>query len=457
MARSKPDARDRLTAALARLTVGVFYRSVDVVDARRVPERGPLLLVANHPNSLVDPLVLMASLGRVPRFLGKSTLWDIPPLRPLLRLARVIPVYRRQDAGADVSLNERTFARCREELAGGSAVALFPEGISYHEPRMQPLRSGAARIAVGAEAAFGPLGLSIVPIGLTFEDKGRFRSRALVQVGEAIAAADYAGPRGVEDRAAVDRLTLALESGLRAVTLNADSWRQAELVQHASDVFAQAGGELPLRASLAERVPLRRRFIDAYRELSQRSPERLDALLARLREYAALLEASGLEDRHVRARYRGVPGWTGTRLAELLCMAPAALLGALINALPYLVTRWIGSRYRRHPELPASFKLLSGAVLFPLAWLAAALVCGRLWGPVAGWAAAAAGPLCGYVGVLFRERQRSLRREARALLVLRRDPARGERLRRLRGSLRREFARLAREHWPDERPEAGLN
>src|SRR6185369_9742037 len=111
--------------ALARFVLRVFFREVEVVGAERLPLDRPLVIVANHVNGLVDPVLILGPLPVRPRFLAKSTLWKIPVLAQLLNVARAIPVYRRQDAGdagvagGDASRNDETFARCHEALAEG--------------------------------------------------------------------------------------------------------------------------------------------------------------------------------------------------------------------------------------------------------------------------------------------------------------------------------------------------
>jgi 1-acyl-sn-glycerol-3-phosphate acyltransferase len=135
--------------ALSRLLIRVFFRQVEVQQAARMPPTTPVVLVANHINGLVDGLLLMAKLDRFPRFLGKSTLFKIAPLWPFLKLAGVIPVYRQVD-GATGEQNASAFRRCHEILARGGLVALFPEGISHDLSSLQPLRTGAARIALEA-------------------------------------------------------------------------------------------------------------------------------------------------------------------------------------------------------------------------------------------------------------------------------------------------------------------
>src|SRR5687768_1415620 len=94
-----------LVHALARAVAHLFYR-IDTIGS--VPATGPLLLLPNHPNALLDPALIMATAGRPVRFLAKSTLFS-GPFAPLVRLAGAVPVYRPKD-GAAVKRNTETFA-----------------------------------------------------------------------------------------------------------------------------------------------------------------------------------------------------------------------------------------------------------------------------------------------------------------------------------------------------------
>ncbi len=131
---------------LARLLIRIFFRQVEVEGLGHLPGAGPTVLVANHINGLVDALLLMAALPRFPRFLGKSTLFRIPPLWPFLKLAGVIPVYRATD-GEPTERNVSSFRTCRRLLAEKAQVALFPEGVSHDESVLQLSKTGAAQIA----------------------------------------------------------------------------------------------------------------------------------------------------------------------------------------------------------------------------------------------------------------------------------------------------------------------
>ena len=217
-------ALNALVRGAGRIAVVIFFREVRVEELQRLrAARGPRLLVANHVNSLVDPLLIFAFIPGRPRFLAKSTLWQHPVVAPLVILSDALPVYRHQD-GVDVARNMDTFARAREILGEGGTVALFPEGRSHSEPRPLPLKTGAARIALGATSDGRAAGLRVIPIGVLYEDKGRFRSRVVLRVGEPIDPAPEAAMYAAEGRAAVRRLTGRIAAGLDEATPRGMAW-----------------------------------------------------------------------------------------------------------------------------------------------------------------------------------------------------------------------------------------
>jgi 1-acyl-sn-glycerol-3-phosphate acyltransferase len=445
---ASPRARRRaLAERLARLLLRVFFRSVEVSGAERVPARGPVVLVANHHNSLIDPALVLGFLPRRPRFLAKSTLWRIPGIRQLLELAAVIPVVRRQDVaeGEDPSRNLETFARCHEALAAGDAIALFPEGVSHDAPHLAPLKTGAARIGLEAEERFGPLGVTLVPVGLTFDAKGRFRSRALVRVGEPIDVASWRPVHRRDRRAAVRDLTEAIRTGLEDVTLNYESHHEARGIERVSEILATEDLELPARMALEEAFAMRRDALATARQLREAEPEALRRVARRLARYEARLAHLGVEDVHVAARYpRQAVGLYALGTASLLLFwLPLAALGTLLSWLPYRLCGVL-ARFGRSQDLPATFKLFGGFFLFPLVWLLEALAVGA-W---LGWAAGLAllflvAPGTSWIAMRFHERHEQLWAEAEAWLLLRTRGPTARRLRSERDALRAEVAQLA--------------
>jgi glycerol-3-phosphate O-acyltransferase/dihydroxyacetone phosphate acyltransferase len=182
----------RLVRALSRALLRLFYRRAEVVGTERIPPAGPLLVFANHQNALVDGMLLLAVIPRRLRPLAKAPLFSNPLIGPFLRMVGAIPVVRRQDTGTATVENTRMFEAAGRTLASGGAILIFPEGKSQPEPVLQPLRSGAARLLLGAEAAMGrALDTTVVPVGLLFNEPGTFRSGwAQVLVGEPLRLED---------------------------------------------------------------------------------------------------------------------------------------------------------------------------------------------------------------------------------------------------------------------------
>jgi 1-acyl-sn-glycerol-3-phosphate acyltransferase len=409
----------RLVAMVLRCAVHIFFREIEIVGAEKLPRGVPLVLVANHVNGIVDPL-LVGLLRLRARFLAKSTLWKNPVIRPLLSLTGAIPVYRRQDPGADASRNTDSFERCHAALAQGDVIALFPEGKSHSEAALAPLKTGAARIVLETAAKHPSLGIRVVPVGLSFDAKALFRSRAVVRVGEPIDPAAERGVYGMDEWAAVRRLTGRIAAALEAVTVNYPSWDEGRLIERAVDVYAHAELELPTALPLAERCALYAEFAGGYRDLIARQPERLQRMTQSVRRYDSLLSSLRLRDEQVVARYpvRLVGRFVWRSVAFLAVWLPLAFAGTILNWLPYRFIGIAARRFAPEQDVAATYKLLGGVLIFPLWWALCAAVAGWQFGAVAGFCAAPAAAVCGYLAMLFHERRAQLWDEARAYVLL---------------------------------------
>lgn len=204
----------RLLHAWARTAVGAFYRSVEIEAPWGVPGEGPVLLAANHSNALGDVAVLVAEMPRFPHFLAAATWWRHAPVRFLFRLGGVLPVQRARDGGGG-GRNDATFESCASALAEGLHLAVFPEGELNLAPTLLPLKTGAARIALAAGAG-GVAGVEIVPVGLAYEDRGRFRSAVAVRFGEPIRVDHHLAAYEEDPVATVRHLTALLQRRLEA-------------------------------------------------------------------------------------------------------------------------------------------------------------------------------------------------------------------------------------------------
>src|SRR5262249_40189364 len=169
----------RVVRAIVRFALHLLYRVR--VHASPAEVAGPVIYVSNHPNGLVDPALIFVITPRPVTFLAKAPLFQVPLLGQILKGLRALPVYRKQDDAHLMSQNEGTLEAATEALVGGRALMLFPEGKSHSEPSLVELKTGAARMAL--RAASQGAQVKIVPVGLTYEEKQRFRSEVLIEVG----------------------------------------------------------------------------------------------------------------------------------------------------------------------------------------------------------------------------------------------------------------------------------
>jgi 1-acyl-sn-glycerol-3-phosphate acyltransferase len=392
----------KLLTALLNLILRIFYHRIEVAGLDRVPPNGPVIFVLNHPNGLIDPLFILCLAPRPVSLLGKSTLFKMPVIGWLARALDTLPVYRQQDKGEDPKRNQETFQKCRELLERGGSLALFPEGVSHSEPSLRPLKTGAARIALGAASAGMRQPLQIVPAGLYYTAKGTFRSSALLYFGSPITVSPVALDENCEPpREAARALSDGLDTALREVTLNADQKQALDTVAHAEEIFNADQKHEP---TLAAELQLKQQFVAGYEFYRTQAPEKLEAIEGRIRRYAEQLRLVGLEIDDLSAVTRATPGRAILRVLIFILLSPFALLGTLVHYPAYRLAGVLAQRFSRNDDdVVSTIKVLASALLFPLTWLVCAGLCGWQFGWLVAVAALLCLPLLGYVAVRFAE------------------------------------------------------
>lgn len=360
---------DRFVSFIARVITRGLYRSVEVIGFDDLPS-GPRLIVANHFNGFVDPVVLAGALGRLPRFIAKATLWKTPGVPLLMRLVGVLPVHRTVDGGGD---NARTFGAVVAELHQGMTVAIFPEGTTHDNQHLSPVRTGAARLALDAAHDRVP-GMHIVPVGVTFEDKVALRSRVVIRAGAPIDPAgtaylDAAGePVGSGDHEAVRELTEEIRSGLASAAPDFETLLDAVEMRRAADVALRSHGVAPLaEVSLAEREQL-------AKELDRLPEPRREPIARAAAEYELLLGAVRVSDRYLMPRVQVKDLVTRLVLTALYVglLAPFALVGIVVNLVPTVLVILAGLAAKA-PVSKGTNRVLVGFVSFPVMWLSLAV------------------------------------------------------------------------------------
>jgi 1-acyl-sn-glycerol-3-phosphate acyltransferase len=444
---------------LVRLALRIFYRRIVYVGLDRVPTSAPVLFVLNHPNALVDPLFVLDAVRRPVHFLAKAPLLRVRLFGRLLRSMGVLPVYRAQD-GADTRQNEETFKECHRALAQGESVAIFPEGTTHSDDLLRPVKTGAARIVLGAEASAGfRLGVQVVPVGLQYEAKQTFRSDVTVWLGEPHGVSDLEEAYAANAAGAVQEETRRLAAALYDVTLNIGRQEMQELVA-ATRIFAEPndGGPPPAseqgfgaagRGSApgiddeAAAAAMRRDFLAAYEQLGRTVPERVTRLRHALRRHNSILQRLGVTTRDLRAGHEPSMAGLAARALLALPLLLLAALGVVLEWVPYNAVDRVAKRSARNePELTATTKLVASLVLFPAWWLVTAGLVGWLLGWPLALALLLAHPVVAYLAMTALERLERFRAQLQVFRLAAR-PRRLEELRQHERAIREEMRALA--------------
>ena len=468
--------------AFCRTVTRVFYRRCEVFGLERLPRTGAVVLCGNHPNALVDAVILQSVSPRLLHPLARSGLFKNPLLRPLLAIMPAVPIYRRQDqpppstaghggvetsgvetSGAGTSgvetksgatsgaatnqsgANLDAFERCYDFLSNGEALLIFPEGESHSDSQLRTFKTGAARIALGALARDGSPPL-VLPVGLNFSEVGRFRSSVFVNFGEPVpveSTPDESTP-GEPEEEAVIRLTGRIQTGLEAVTLNPESWRDLDLLRRLERFFALRRNRIRQR-TMGQRFRTLKKLNETHLRLWREHPGQVERVRLLLNHFERLCRKTGVKDYHLTLNYTPmvVARFVARTLSVLLVMVPVALWGALNCALPYWLTGWLAARLARGRYQYDTARITLGMLFF-----------GGFWGGQTAWVWQAAGgwaafgyllslPIAGTVALfVLRERIRILE-NIRVFFVFMRKKELREYMRDKRRHLEVELAKLA--------------
>ena len=360
-----------ILAPIVRFALWIYFRRIDIHGLSLVPQDRPLIFVANHPNVLLDTLLLTKAIpGHKPRFLAKSTLFKRRIYAFFMKALGAIPVSRQQDGTR--SNNADMFRQACAALSAGDCLALYPEGGSQAGRHVRRLKQGAARI--GLRAAQDDADVHIVPIGLTYSTPDLFRGEIEIHFGPAIAVADFLTIDKKSSPQAATALTKVIHAHLKALTWHVDLPALKQSIEDANLLYGEhLANQLPIEPHLSPRLRASQLLIEAAHHFARTDPDLLRHLSLRLRAYHRKIRRMDIE-LSARATKPLLRPWMA------LALAPPAFYGLLHNALPYVLPKLCARPYSRQPEMISTVKFAIGAAVFPLYYLLRTGLSSLAWG-----------------------------------------------------------------------------
>ncbi|KAG1682814.1 RecBCD enzyme subunit RecC [Nymphon striatum] len=383
VSKSPPQSKIRLLfisfwKKFCRLVVKIFYSHFEVTGHEVLTEDSTstqthsagIILCVNHVNALIDGVVLQASTERNIRPLARSGLFENPLMKPILDMMGAVPIYRRKNdevlnEGRN-SNNQDSFTKCYELLAQNEMLVIFPEGQSHSDPYVHELKTGAARMALGAIETNGMAPL-VLPVGLTFTRKRGRRTKVLVQYGQAI---DLNIPDELTDEyKAVRLITDRVKMGLKSVTLNTKSWKDLSRIRRLEGFFALRHGKRR-KSNQSQRFNALQRLINAQQLLQIHEPDKVRNLMSKLRLFEKLCGVCGVKNYHLSIEYRPMLMilYTLRTLSVVLIGFPIALWGIVNSYIPSKIVALLTRKFSKDIDQYDTALVLLGMAIFSLFW-----------------------------------------------------------------------------------------
>jgi 1-acyl-sn-glycerol-3-phosphate acyltransferase len=166
-------------------------KKIIVNGKENIPKKGAILFMANHPNGLIDPLIITTNNPRTNYFLTRAASFKKPLVRWFLNSLNLIPIYRIRDGVNQLNKNKEVFERCFNLLDNQKALMIFPEGSHDKRRTVRSLSKGFSRIVFGAIERNPKLQIQIIPVGITYQDSSSYPFKVSLNYGTPILANDF--------------------------------------------------------------------------------------------------------------------------------------------------------------------------------------------------------------------------------------------------------------------------
>lgn len=163
-----------------------YFARVHCENVARIPQKGPVIIVANHQNTFLDAIIIATLVSRPVYSIARGDIFKMTLLKQLLKALHMLPIYRFRDGHAALKQNNQSFSQMLQVLQKGDVLLIFPEGNHAQEYALRPLQKGTARLAFAYQQDQPDITLTIQPVGLHYSIHQKSMGKLEVEVGESI-------------------------------------------------------------------------------------------------------------------------------------------------------------------------------------------------------------------------------------------------------------------------------
>jgi glycerol-3-phosphate O-acyltransferase/dihydroxyacetone phosphate acyltransferase len=359
---------------IIKIALAIFFQKIEIRHGENVPKQGPVLFAVNHPDSQMDAFVLSSAIKRKVHYIAHAGLFANKLKAKLLRSCGVIPVSRQQGKSDNIERNLDTFQECYEILERGDVIGIFPEGISEMARRVKKIKTGASRIVLESERRNNyELGVKLIPVGLHFSSRSRFRSKVLVNVGRPIDLQPYFSLNEKDNFEAVNRLTAQIQSSLENLTVNVQHTELDRFVKDIESIYrdelmTQTLADHKSSKKIIAEFVLTQKIADCVEYFHEHDPQKVRDMEEKISDYKRKLKRLRLKDIMVREKTSIKKLFKAelTGIAKAIVGFPLATYGVLNNFFPYRITEFIAKKFIDDKTKVLMALLVGGGITFIL-------------------------------------------------------------------------------------------
>jgi 1-acyl-sn-glycerol-3-phosphate acyltransferase len=346
----------------------VYFKKITVSGLENFPaEMIPVITTSNHPTGLMDVFLVGYHLKRQVKFTVAGSLFKDKLQAAFLTGVGAIPLYRRKDTPDEMDKNVESFENCFQELEAGGAIGFYPEGTSHPEPWVNPIKTGAARIAMQTEERNNfKLNLRIVPIGINSLKPGAFRDSVFVKFGNPISIQKYQNLYRKNPVEANEQLTAEIRTEMERCTFHI---KNKSLLKFFEDfkIIGLDGvktDDQNLKNNAAKYYSIIKILEDKITgNDKEASITKINSLTNKTGELKQQMQQLGLTDHP----FKGIKTIVRTFYLFIISLLglPFALGAAIVNVLPFVLAKNLGRKIAgKDISLIPAARLMSGVLIY---------------------------------------------------------------------------------------------
>lgn len=347
---------------LMRLALKVYFRKQQIKGLEHIPSDGPFIIVANHPSTFLDAVSIAVLINQKINFLAKATVFKNKLVAKLLYKLNLVPIYRAQDNRTQLKENTAVFQACYEKLGNNGVLMIFPEGTSENERRLRPIKTGAARIALGTAKTHNyKKNVKILPVGLNYTNSSKFRSELSVAFGKPLETKDYIESYKNNETKTTRDLTSKIEESIKELIINIDNQEHDNLVEQLELIYKT---ELAPNSNLP--IDISQNIIKGIKHYQQYNPGTFNALKLKIENYFEKLLEAKVTDKSLGQNNKNAKLFLSDIKSVFLLLFgfPFWLVGIAHSYLPYKLTRSVALSITKDEAFYGGLLMSLGSILF---------------------------------------------------------------------------------------------